>query len=112
MRYDHYTNTVSHFSWYYLFLTNTNCDKNQSDGSFSCFLWQQSFFYNKARIDLNAWQLRWFTFTSNGIESKLSKSASKQDHSFKYLSISNVEVDEDHLLIKLHRTKSNRRPCK
>lgn len=83
-------------------------DKNEAEGSISCFLWQQSFFYNKARVDVNAWQLRWFTFTINGIVSTSSKSCGS--HTIQYPQICKVEVDERHLLIKLHRTKGHKRP--
>ena len=32
------------------------------DGSISLYMWQRSAFYDMAKIDMNAWQLRWFSF--------------------------------------------------
>lgn len=39
------------------------------DGTVSLFLWQRSAFYDMARVDMNAWQLRWFTFSKEKIVS-------------------------------------------
>lgn len=72
-------------------------------------MWQQSFFYSKARIDVNAWQLRWFTISDTKIKS-MSDRAGGRSHSFKYPTITKVEADEDHLLLKLHRKKHHKRP--
>lgn len=84
-------------------------ERNEETGTTSCFLWQQSFFYNKARIDVNAWQLRFFSFSPEGISSLSDRSGGRQ-HTFKYPSIVKIEADEKHLLVRLHRKKTHKRP--
>ena len=65
----------------------------------SCFLWQQSQFYTKARVDLNAWHLRWFTFNDTFVESV----PNRRDfnlHRLRYAGLSDLQVDNDHLVMK------------
>jgi len=51
---------------------NTTKALTTTNTTLSCFLWQQSDFHDKARIDTNAWQLRWFTFRSSSSNDEIS----------------------------------------
>lgn len=76
------------------------------DGSFSCFLWQQSAFYDKARIGLSAWQLRWFTFSS-----EIATSVPDRSHQARvstYPLFQQVEIDESHLVLQAHSAETDR----
>lgn len=86
-------------------------EKEEASGDISCFMWQQSLFYNKARIDINAWHLRWFTFHDNFIESV----PNRQDydlHRIRYAGLrSRLEVDDDHLVLKFSCNSPESREC-
>jgi Ca2+/Na+ antiporter len=74
---------------------------NEENGDASCFLWQQSQFYTKARVDLNAWHLRWFTFNDAFIESV----PNRRDfnlHRIRYGALSDLQIDSDHLVMKFN----------
>jgi Ca2+/Na+ antiporter len=79
------------------------------DGSFSCFLWQQSAFYSKARIGLNAWQLKWFTFRSEMVTSVPDRSYMARFST--YPPFQHIEIDESHLMLQCHPVNSERRNC-
>lgn len=66
----------------------------------SCYLWQQSSFYDKSRMDINAWHLRWFSFTCSQITS-LSVRDGNEVKKFIYPSFDKFQVDELHLLLKI-----------
>lgn len=67
------------------------------------YLWQQSTFYDMAKIDINAWQLRWFTFTDDKIISLPHKRAlrSDEDDVFMLPLITSFEKDQDRLLLNV-----------
>lgn len=67
---------------------------------FSCFLWQKSIFYTKAYFGSHAWHLRWFDFTPFSIVSVPDRQDSEK-HQMRYPLFREVEVDENHLLIKI-----------
>ena len=74
-------------------------ERNDENSDVSCFLWQQSQFYTKARVDLNAWHLRWFTFNDDFVESV----PNRRDfnlHRIRYAGLSDLQVDNDHLVMK------------
>ena len=74
-------------------------ERNDENIDVSCFLWQQSQFYTKARVDLNAWHLRWFTFNDAFVESV----PNRRDfnlHRIRYAGLSDLQVDNDHLVMK------------
>lgn len=78
----------------------TDLVRNDTDQSFSCFLWVQSNFYNKSRVAFNAWQLRWFTFCSDRFYSVPDRAYQK--HEFKYKRPHKIEIDDNHLLFKIY----------
>lgn len=73
----------------------------------NCFLWQRSSFYDKTRTNINAWQLRWFTFTSDNISS-IPDRASCQSQKLDYPPFQKIQVDKYHLLLKLETSGSRR----
>ena len=76
-------------------------ERNADNGDASCFLWQQSNFYTKTRVDLNAWHLRWFTFSDAFVESV----PNRRDfnlHRLRYAGFSDLQVDNDHLVMKFN----------
>lgn len=79
--------------------------------SFSCFLWEQSLFYSKARVDVNAWNLRWFTFRAQeGITSVPNRTFCKDE--MRYPDFVKIEVDEAHLILKMVTPGDDTRDCK
>ena len=80
------------------------------DGSFSCFLWERSLFYTKARVNMNAWQLRWFTFRRRGITSVPNRTFCKGE--MRYPDFGRIEVDEAHLVLKMYFPGTQTRDCK
>lgn len=76
----------------------------KDDGSINLYLWQRSTFYDKARIDMHAWELKWFTFTGNEISS-ISTRAKKYRNNDKRPSVfpacTGVEVDRTRRIIKI-----------
>jgi len=108
------------------------CMQRESNGNLSLFLWVRSSFYNKMRIGVNAWQLRWFTFNGREISSQpgfkpnktknmnLRRGLGKGSTSFVpkedvedtekkgmvvYPSFNSFEVDEAHLLLKINSSR-------
>lgn len=81
----------------------------QDKGTFSCFLWEQSLFYTKARVDMNAWQLRWFTFRREAITSIPNRTFAKDE--MRYPDFIQIEVDEAHLTLKMYSHGSESRDC-
>ena len=109
---------------------------SQGNGNFSLFLWVRSSFYNKTRIGINAWQLRWFTFTGKDFSSqpgfkpnktknlnlrtglgKRSRSVvveedidgTEKKGQVVYPPLKSFEVDEAHLILKVNTSS---RDCK
>mmetsp|Transcript_33314 Transcript_33314/g.76903 ORF Transcript_33314/g.76903 Transcript_33314/m.76903 type:complete len:399 (-) Transcript_33314:63-1259(-) len=75
-------------------------EAGQVKETLSCFLWQRSIFYDKAGVDVNAWQLRWFTFDGFNASSVPDRFRS-ENYRVVYPPFCNVYVDEHHLLIHL-----------
>jgi len=80
----------------------TEIEKNKENGQVSFFMWQRSSFYNKARLDMNAWQLRWFTMSQVEIVSVPDRVTTSDKYKIAYPPFSAFEVDYDHLLFKLN----------
>jgi len=77
----------------------------------SCFLWQRSIYYDKAGVDINAWQLRWFRFEQSNM-SAVPDCVRSEKHRISYPPFHGADIDENHLLIKLrtHRSIPGGRP--
>lgn len=73
---------------------------NGQEGRLSCFLWQRSLFYNRARLAKNMWHLRWFSFTKDQICSVPDRSDFK-NHRLKYPKFSQLEFDEKRHIIRI-----------
>lgn len=75
------------------------------------YLWQQSSFYDKAKIDVNAWELRWFTFSNDQIISLRHRRDINDDGGDKFMLplITKLDMDPSRLLIKI---TTIRRECK
>lgn len=83
----------------------------RNDNFLGLYLWQRSEFYDKAKIDMNAWQLRWMKFSHNQILALPYKRDAKPDDDLYLLPLlSNLEKDNRHLLIKV--TTSHQQHCK
>lgn len=76
-------------------------ESNEGEGSTKLFLWQRSRFYDKTRMDVNSWHLRWFTFYYDHFESVPHRRKSSDKHRKIYPPFISLEVDEAHLLIKV-----------
>jgi hypothetical protein len=85
-------------------------DIENSDSCVSFHLWQRSSFYDKAKIDMNAWHLRWFTFNDDGSISSVSirqnKGSSEEEKTIVPF-YNSFEVDEARLLINIHSSRSD-----
>lgn len=75
-------------------------EMNEYKNQLSCFMWQRSFFYTKARASQNGWHLRWFTFTTDSIFSVPNR-ANFEKYQVGYPKFTKIEVDEDRLLIRI-----------
>mmetsp|Transcript_2394 Transcript_2394/g.3158 ORF Transcript_2394/g.3158 Transcript_2394/m.3158 type:complete len:644 (-) Transcript_2394:234-2165(-) len=75
-------------------------EANEYTESLSCFMWQRSRFYTKAKVSMNGWQLRWFTLTHSQVISVPDR-GNYDDHKFKYPDFDEIAVDKGHLLIQL-----------
>jgi hypothetical protein len=86
-------------------------DIERKDDSLSLYLWQRSVFYDKAKLDINTWELRWFTFYPNKIISLPRRRAivGDDDNMFIFPLIISFELDDNRLLIKI---KTRSRDCK
>lgn len=85
-------------------------DIEKSANCISFHLWQRSSFYDKVKIDMNAWHLRWFTFSEDGIISSVSLRQNKGTHEEEKIIMpfySSFEVDEARLLIKIQSPRSD-----
>lgn len=84
--------------------------ERDEDGTLRLHLWQRSAFYDMAKIDMNAWRLRWVTFAHDGISSvadSLNSTASESGVSH-FPHYNSFEVDEARLLINV---KTQNRDC-
>lgn len=77
----------------------------------SCFLWQKSYFYSKARVATKAWHLRWFAFTATEIYSVPDRSNFER-HRMTYPHFNEIEVDEHRLIIRIKDPTGGKRDCK
>lgn len=75
----------------------------RKDDSLSLYLWQRSSFYDKAKIDIHAWQLRWFTFCYNKIITLPDRRdvIDGVDNIYMLPLMHSFEIDESRLLIKV-----------
>ena len=73
---------------------------NEYKNQISCFLFQRSIFYNKAYFGANAWQLRWFTISEQKISS-VPDSCDPDNHRMRYPHFKAIDVDENHLIIRI-----------
>ncbi|CAB9500403.1 Sodium/potassium/calcium exchanger [Seminavis robusta] len=73
---------------------------NAKEGRISCFMWQRSFFYNKARYGTNGWHLRWFSFTKDGMKSVPDRVEFKK-HGLKYPKFTQIEFDDKRHIIRI-----------
>lgn len=83
-------------------------DVNEFEEKLSCFLWQKSNFYDKARTPKNAWHLRWFSFSHDTIASE----PDRFDHAeqvMKYRKFDQIVVDTEHLIFKIGNTSGSGR---
>jgi hypothetical protein len=84
-------------------------DIEKSAMCISFHLWQRSSFYDKAKIDMNAWHLRWFTFSDNGSVSSVALRQHEENDAEERTMMpfySSFEVDEARLLIKIQSPRS------
>jgi len=72
----------------------------QEEDKLTCFLWQRSYFYNKAQFATNGWHLRYFTFGTDYIRSVPDKKFATV-HRINYIGLTDVEVDANRLIIRL-----------
>lgn len=84
---------------------------NDETGSFSCFLWERSRFHTKARVDVNAWHLRWFSFQREGIMTSVPDRTFCKDE-MRYPDFVRIDVDEAHLILKMYTPGTQSRDCK
>eukprot|EP00566_Odontella_aurita_P007142 CAMPEP_0113563546 /NCGR_PEP_ID=MMETSP0015_2-20120614/21129_1 /TAXON_ID=2838 /ORGANISM="Odontella" /LENGTH=728 /DNA_ID=CAMNT_0000465539 /DNA_START=150 /DNA_END=2336 /DNA_ORIENTATION=+ /assembly_acc=CAM_ASM_000160 len=81
---------------------------NAFEERLSCFLWQRSIFYNKAKVALHGWHLRWFNFTHDRMASVPDR-RNFSEHQLRYPNFREMEVDEDRLIIRLKNPNPARR---
>jgi K+-dependent Na+/Ca+ exchanger-like protein len=84
-------------------------DIERRDDCLSLYLWQRSSFYDKAKIDIHAWELRWFRFSFNKIDSLPRKGSMEEEGEEAHMMplITSFDMDKDRLLIKVF-TKAHR----
>lgn len=73
---------------------------NEFSETVSCFLWQQSYFYTKAKFGANGWHLRWFNLTTDRIFSVPNRTHFSS-HRMIYPEFKEIEIDEGRLIIKI-----------
>lgn len=73
---------------------------NEFEERLSCFLWQRSLFYNKAKVAMGGWHLRWFSFTHDLVASVPNRKQYDK-HTLVYNKFYQIEVDEKRMIIKL-----------
>ena len=77
----------------------------RKDECLGIHLWQRSTFYDKSKIDMNSWQLRWFKFLYNRILSLPQRREAEPDDDVYMLPlITNFDKDDRRLLIKVTTT--------
>jgi len=71
------------------------------------YLWQRSAFYDKTRIDMNAWLLKYFTFADGKISSASVRKASGEisQDSIAFPHYKSFDVDETRLMMKITTQK-------
>ena len=75
-------------------------EKNEFDERLSCFLWQRSLFYNKAKVAMGGWYLRWFSF-SHDLVASVPNRKQYDKHTLLYKKFYQIEVDDKRMIIKL-----------
>ena len=71
-------------------------------------MWQRSYFYNKARIAMHGWHLRWFTLTSKRMFSVPNRIRYKK-HKIKYPVFEELKIDPKRLLIQVVQLEAGKR---
>jgi K+-dependent Na+/Ca+ exchanger-like protein len=80
---------------------------NKVEGRLSCFMWQRSYFYNKARMATHGWHLRWFTLTNHKMVSVPDRTDFEK-HRIVYPPFTEVSVDEARLIIRIENEVGKR----
>mmetsp|Transcript_13197 Transcript_13197/g.24796 ORF Transcript_13197/g.24796 Transcript_13197/m.24796 type:complete len:619 (-) Transcript_13197:35-1891(-) len=78
----------------------------RDDGSVNLYLWQRSTFYDKARIDMHTWELKWFTFmeseiSSISIRTKKYSTGNHDERPRVFPACTGIEVDAARRIIKI-----------
>jgi len=85
---------------------------NGKESRLSCFLWQRSVFYNRAKFAKNMWHLRWFSFTKDQISSVPNRSNYKK-HGLHYPKFKKFEFDDKRYIIRIPNSPGHKRKdCK
>ena len=80
----------------------------QYEETLSCFLWQRSFFYNKARFAMHGWHLRWFNFMRSKVYSVPNRTNFEQ-HKLEYPLFTEIVIDSRRHVIKIVNPDSTKR---
>ncbi|KAL7571561.1 hypothetical protein ACA910_020976 [Epithemia clementina (nom. ined.)] len=75
-------------------------EENAYEERLSCFMWQRSCFYSKARFATHGWHLRWFSFMHNQVYSVPNRTNADR-HRVKYPPFTDVTIDSRRLIIKI-----------
>lgn len=81
---------------------------NAKEGRLSCFMWQRSYFYNKARFATNGWHLRWFSFTKDILLSVPDR-AQYEKHRMKYPQFKHFEFDDKRHILRIPNAENSKR---
>jgi Sodium/calcium exchanger protein len=82
---------------------------NAKNKSFSCFMWQRSYFYSNARMATNGWHLRWFTINlDDGNMYSVPNRFNSQKYIMKYPAFTQIEIDMKRQIIRIiHPSESS-----
>ena len=94
--------------FHFIFSILKDLEVNEYNESVSCFLWQRSYFYTRARFGTNGWHLRWFNLTRNRVHSVPDRSNFKK-HRMLYPEFKEIEIDENRLIIKMINPNPDKR---
>jgi len=73
---------------------------NTYEERLSCFMWQRSYFYNKARFANHGWNLRWFSLMHDQVYSVPDR-ANFERHKIRYPAFTEIVIDQNRHIIKL-----------
>mmetsp|Transcript_6142 Transcript_6142/g.8704 ORF Transcript_6142/g.8704 Transcript_6142/m.8704 type:complete len:679 (+) Transcript_6142:42-2078(+) len=83
-------------------------EKSDFEETVSCFLWQRSLFYDKARFAVHGWHKRWFTFGHEKVTSVPDRS-NFEKHAMTYPRFVDIEVDDARLIVRIINPDKNKR---